>query len=401
MERGSKVKLEIEKCAFGGDGLARLEDGRIVFVPGTLPGETVIAEITAVKPNYLRAKAVQFGPPSPHRVEPGCSAFGRCVGCTYCHATYEYETELKNRQLTDFVTGAGLAPLRGILPPLAPAPDYGYRNKLQLHVNKEGSETQIGYVASDNQTVTEITACPLAGPEINAELARFLADPGCRHSVHNRMTLTFRYTPRDGVKFWRNNAPRNASWLRENTSLGELAVPQDGFFQVNPGGVEVMIGEVRELLAELRPEYFVDVYCGVGLFSAAAHAEKVPHIRGVELSEDAVKAAEYNLTKLRDAADARFVAADAVAALPEILAETSASTVIAVDPPRTGLSLKAAHLLSAADAAALLYISCHPATWTRDAGRLAKGGWKLRQVRMVNQFARTAHFELVSVFVKD
>ncbi len=397
MEIGTRIKVEIEKCVFGGNGLARHE-GQVVFVDAALPGEVLIAEVTAVKPNYLRAKAVKYGMLSPRRIESECPAFGRCPGCSYCHVDYAYEIELKDAQLRDFVANAGLEPAEGILPALAPEPAYGYRNKLSLHVNKEGSETMIGYVADDNQTVTPIDHCPLACPEINEELAKQLADPGFRHSVHNRMDLTFRYTPRDGVKFFRNAPPRNASWLREATSVGELAVPLGGFFQVNPGGVEAMIKEMRALLKKYPVKRFVDLYCGVGLFSAVAAEAGVAEIRGAELSEDAVTAARYNL-KQRGRADAVFTACDACDALPELTAGADpAETMIVIDPPRGGLSLKMGRLLAETRGAALVYISCNPATWTRDAGRIVKGGWKLQSVRQLNQFGRTAHFELISIF---
>ncbi|MGE4565758.1 MAG: class I SAM-dependent RNA methyltransferase, partial [Victivallaceae bacterium] len=337
MEIGTRIKVEIEKCVFGGNGLARHE-GQVVFVDAALPGEILIAEVTAVKSNFLRAKAVKFGTLSPRRIEPECPAFLRCPGCSYCHVDYAYETELKDAQLRDFVAQAGLEPVEGILPAIAPEPAYGYRNKLSLHVNKEGSETMIGYVADDKQTVTPIDHCPLAHPAINAELAKLLATPGFRHSVHNRMDLTFRYTPRDGVKFFRNAPPRNATWLREETSVGELAVPAGGFFQVNPGGVEALIGALRELLRQYPVKRFIDLYCGVGLFSAVAAEAGVAEIRGAELAEDAVTVARYNLTQ-RGRADAVFVAADACEALPGLMEGAEPEkTMIVIDPPRNGLT---------------------------------------------------------------
>lgn len=398
MDVGTRLKLEIEKCVFSGDGLAHV-DGQVVFVPNTLPGEVLIAEVTAVKKSFLRAKAIKFGTVSPHRVESACPAFGRCPGCAYMQTTYAYETELKQQQLCDFLATAGIEPELPVETPIAPPPELGYRNKITLHVNKEGRETMIGYVGSDKQTVTPIDHCPLAHPAINELLAQKLADPGFRHSVHNRMDVTLRYTESDGAQLWRNNPPRNASWLKETTSLGLLAVPADGFFQVNTGGADSLIAETGKLIDEYKPYRFIDLYCGAGLFSCVAAERGVPEIYGAELNESSVAAARYNL-KRRGREDAKLFVADAVKILPELIADAPSETLLAVDPPRTGLALKMAFALGALEHGTLLYISCHPATWARDAARLAKGGWKLRQVRLVNQFAKTAHFELFSYFVK-
>ncbi len=398
MEVGSLIKVEIEKCVFSGDGLAHA-DGQVVFIPGTLPGEVLIAEITAVKKNFLRAKPVKFGTVSPERIESACPAFGRCPGCAYMHTTYAYETKLKHQQLLDFLKSSNIEPVLGVGEPVAPAPELGYRNKMTIHVNKEGGETMIGYVGADKQTVTPIEHCPLAHGEINRILSEKLSAPGFRHSVHNRMDITFRYTETDGAQMWRNNPARNSSWLKESTDLGLISVPMDGFFQVNTGGANALIAETGKLIDEFKPERFIDLYCGAGLFSCVAAAHNVKEIYSAELNESSVAAAKYNL-KQRGREDAVILAADAGKVLGEMLEKAPDKTLLAVDPPRTGLALKMAFALGELAHGTLLYISCHPATWARDAVRLGKGGWKLRQVKLVNQFARTAHFELFSVFVK-
>jgi tRNA/tmRNA/rRNA uracil-C5-methylase (TrmA/RlmC/RlmD family) len=399
MEVGSQIKIEIEKCVFGGDGLGRV-DGQVVFVPGALPGEILIAEVTKIGRDFLRAKPVRWGTVSPHRIETAPNAAERYPECCYLHTTFEYETELKNRQLADFIAQTGVADPAAVMgAPIAPEPAVGYRNKLMLHVNKENGKAQIGYVGADKQSVTTVEQCPLAHPAINAELARFLADPASGHSVHNHMTLTFRYTEPDGVKFWRNQPPRNASWLRESTSIGLISVPMDGFFQVNIGGADALIAEFGGLLDQLKPQRVIDLYCGVGLFAAVAAAKGVPEIAGAELAEELVAAAKFNLAR-RERPDAEIVAADAAAALPALLEKSSASTLLVVDPPRQGLGLKLVHTLAALPSGDLVYVSCHPATWARDVGRLAKAGWNLRTVRQINQFGRTLHFEMFSYFHK-
>ena len=391
------VPLTIEKCVFGGDGLAHW-GARAVFVPGALPGEEIRARITSEKRDFLRGKVEAILTPSPHRIEPGCPRYGECPGCVYRHCSSACENELKNAQFAEFARRAGFADGQ-LETPLAPGPADGYRNKLVLHVNKAGGDTMIGYVESDDQTVFEIAACPLAHPDINALLAKQLADPGFRHSVHHRMTLTYRRTERNGVLFYRNAPPKGLSWLREDTSCGELSCPADGFFQVNPGGAEALLGEVRRELDEFRPEVFLDLCCGAGLFSAAAAQAEVPHILGADIAPESVAAARYNL-KRRGREDAEFTAGDAAALIRPAASRFAGRRVMAVlDPPRGGLSLRMKQALGdLPEGSRLVYISCHPATWARDTALLTGHGFAPVRARMLNQFARTAHFEVVSCF---
>lgn len=390
------VPLTIEKCVFGGDGLAHWGT-RAAFVPGTLPGEEVRVRITAEKKDFLRGQVEEIVEPSPHRIAPACPRYGECPGCAYRHCTFAYENELKNAQFAEFALRAGFAP-ETLEAPLAPEPADGYRNKLVLHVGKAGGDTEIGYLNGDGQTVFAVDACPLAHPDIDALLAKQLADPGFRHTVHHRMTLTYRRTEKDGVLFYRNAAPKNLSWLHETTAAGELRCPADGFFQVHPGGADALLGEIRRRIAEYKPEVFLDLCCGAGLFSAAAALENVPHILGGDIAETSVAAARYNLRE-RGRSDAEFTVGDAAALVRPAAERFAGKRILAVlDPPRGGVDARMKQALQALpEASFLVYISCNPATWARDTAYLTAHGFAPVAARMLDQFARTAHLEVVSV----
>ncbi len=391
MQIGREFQCEIEKTVFGGDGLTRVE-GEVVFLPRTLPGEKLIGRITAEKKNFSRAEVVRFGVTSPHRVEPACPCFGRCPGCDYLHTDYPGEIELKAAQLNDLLAGAGFdaAPL---LPWGAPEPALGYRNKIVLHVHKIGARTLLGYVMGDNTTVTDIESCPLAHPAINEVLVKLRGDKSFLHSLHEGMDVTFRYTPHDGVRWWRNRPAKNETWLREETPAGTLSVPCGSFFQVNPGGMELLANEFRDILDLCHPRRVVDLYSGVGLFAAVAAGAGIREIMAVESDEDATAACRYNLTKL-GVPDAEIIAGDAADAFAHRPPDDE--TLLVVDPPRNGLSARAGKALIDSPLKRLFYISCNPATWARDAARLRAGGFTLKRLRPVNMFPRTMHFELAS-----
>ncbi len=400
MQTGTQFQCEIEKVALGGDGLTRVE-GEVVFLPQTLPGEKVIAQVVSEKKNFSRARVVRFGEKSPHRVEPACPAFGRCPGCCYLHCDYRYETELKSAQLADILIQAGIEPAPGVLlPAAAPEPALGYRNKIVFHTHKVGGRTLVGYVGADNQTVTDLDGCPLAHPEINVEIARLRQDKSFLHSLHEGMEVTFRRTEANGVVFWRNRPERNTTWLREAVPFGLLSVPRGSFFQVNPGGGAMLIERFQELLAELAPRRVVDLYAGAGLFAACAAASGVGDILAVESAAAAAEAARYNL-KSFGIPEPAVIAGDAAEALAGLAERDAAGTLLVVDPPRGGLSFPAVRALNESRLSRLVYISCGPTTWARDAGRLAKGGFVLRKLQMINMFPRTEHFELFSFWSRD
>lgn len=399
MSKNLLLQLHVESCAFGGDGVTHHE-GRVIFVPGTLPGETVIAEIVSEKNDFSRARVHRIENPSPDRIAPLCPLAGICPGCHYLHASPEAETRCKAAQFAAFLETAGGPPDR-LDEPLLPGTPLGYRNKMVLHVNKESGTPQVGYVGADMQSVTPVSHCLLANDAINADLAAKLADPGFFHSIHHRMKLTWRHTERNGVIFFRNQPPKRASWLREKLRFGEISVPAGGFFQINPAGAQSLVDEFTAVLREHPVKRVIDLYCGAGLFAAAAAAAGVPEVMGAETDADAVNAARYNL-KQYGQPEAHLLADDAARALPELLRNAPEHTLLAVDPPRAGLSGTMRRCLLAQPPGRLIvYISCHPATWARDAAALRRGGCRLLRARLINQFCRTGHFEIFSLFRRE
>ncbi len=391
---GDVVRVRIEKTVFGGDGLAR-PDGRVLFVPGTIPGEAAAVAITHAKRDFARGRVVELLEASPHRVRPACRFHGVCMGCVYGHISYEGECKLKNRQLREFLRPlSASAEVPGEF--IAPEPELGYRNKIVLHTAKSGGDPRLGYVGDDNRSVTDIPECLLAHPSLNALLAELRADPGFFHSLHDRMELTLRHTEADGALCWRNRPGKDDPWLTEAVPGGVFAVPRGSFFQVNPAGMRALWQLVGEYLKSCNAAELLDVYCGSGFFACAALAAGVPAAAGVESDPEAVEAARHNVSTY-GGDPGQIHEADAGEWLVEYLAERPVPPVVLVDPPRTGLTARARRAIVEAGVRRLIYVSCNPATLVRDAGDLVKGGFRLAQARMVNMFPRSAHFEIFTV----
>lgn len=173
--------LEIEDLAYGGDGVARGLDGRAVFVPFTIPGERVEAEIVEEHRSYLRARLCGIRTAATCRVEPVCPLFGRCGGCQYQHIDYPEQVRFKCAQLRETLRRIGGFDELPPLDPIIVSPKrYGYRNKITLEpfIDTDG-EPDYGFFSHAENGFLSVDECPLATPGINAAIAAAKAATGC------------------------------------------------------------------------------------------------------------------------------------------------------------------------------------------------------------------------------
>src|SRR5256884_5953139 len=292
------VDLKIEDVAFGGKGVAR-EKGKAVFVPYTIEGETVSAEIVREKKQFAEAELVEVKQSSPDRVEPQCPYFGRCGGCAYQHISYEHQLAIKWRQVRDALERIGKlkdVPMR----PIIPSPEqYGYRNRITVHAQ----EGVIGFFRRDSHRLIDIEHCPISRGGVNRALAELRAQPHVRDG---------HYT------------------LRASANARVFSQPNDAVAKT-----------LRDLVVDLVPanqQLLIDAYCGSGLF-AKALLDKFERVIGIDWDRFAIAAAKEDASPKETyiAGDVEDVEAAVSAANVEIAGDTAATTMV-VDPPATGLS---------------------------------------------------------------
>jgi 23S rRNA (uracil1939-C5)-methyltransferase len=422
--------LTITDVPYGGRGIGRLE-GKVCFVPGVLPGETVRVKLTRDRGDFLEAEPLEILTASPHRLKPTCPlAFhlspltshasrltSSCPGCCYQHADYEEEVRIKNNQLGALL--ARWAPTSGrrqnpegayealpapggrsppsLLPPVpAPSP-LGYRNKMALHAQADGKEMRLGYFMADNTTILDVPACPLATAPLNAILEERRRDPSFFRTLRDGMTVTFRWTEKDGAQWWRNRASEKDVWLVESSVIGPLSVPRNSFFQMNPAMADHLVTAVMERLKADLPDTVIDLYCGVGVFALAAATLGIPKVLGIDLDGPGIQAAEYNALKL-GLKNTHWKAATANEGSLGFELDHPDQTTLIVDPPRSGLGRKLVQEILKHKPRRLLYISCAPDTMVRDAAWLKEGGYTIRSSQLFDLFPRTAHFESLTEF---
>jgi len=390
-------EIVIERLAFGGDGVGRL-DGKVCFVPGAAPGDHLEISISEDRKNFCRGRIEKIIQPAPTRIKPRCPLAGNgCPGCTYQHLTYDEEIRVKQHQLQDLLQRmAGIDPHRVVKPPIASPVDYGYRNKLTLHAQATAEGMKLGYFMADNKTVIDLPDCPLAAAEINQLLDEERHRASFREGLADGMNVTFRWTKAEKALCWRNRPAATQSCLHEETPCGEMLVPAGSFFQVNRAASGKLMEIVRDLLAVLQPQCFIDLYCGVGFFSRAAAAAGINQIIGIESDPEAVKTATRNL-KAYPQCHGRFITGKVEKTLALLSQQTMPeTTVLLVDPPRGGLDPEALRRTAALKLPHLIYVSCSPDTLCRDLKALRAAGYELKSAQLVDMFPRTAHFETVT-----
>ncbi|MBR7120789.1 MAG: class I SAM-dependent RNA methyltransferase [Lentisphaeria bacterium] len=376
--------LEISAIAYGGDGVGRLNDGRVCFVPGVVPGEKAEVRIVAEKSRFLRGKAEKIIQGSALRQTPPCPLAGSCPGCAYMHMDYACEVEWKNRQLQDFLVRSRLASPELFAEPFASPSELFYRNKLVLH----GDGNCCGYIAEDNRSIIPVSKCFLAAPEIN----EILKNTSSARTLYRKSSMQKHAVIID---------PDDPGILRENLSgAGEFAVAGDGFFQTNMPVAAELLREVRRAVKASGCRNLLELYCGVGVFSIAlAEADENLHCTGIELNGKAISFARKNAAEHQVAGRCRFYAGDAGKALKRY--QDHPEFTVLADPPRSGMEKAALQKLIRVNAQEIIYISCAADTLVRDLKTLCAAGYAVKYVRMLDMFPRTAHFEVLCVVQKQ
>ncbi|MEW5868105.1 MAG: class I SAM-dependent RNA methyltransferase [Chloroflexota bacterium] len=403
--------VSLETLVYGGEALGRLPDGRAVFVPFGLPGEQVRLRLVEEKRGHARAELLEVLSASPQRQAPFCSHFGTCGGCHYQHMPYTAQLETKRQILRQQLERIG----KLANPPVAetvPAPQVtGYRNHVQFHLTPDG---KLGYHQARSEQVFPIRECRLPEAALNAlwpqldfEAIPDLERIGLRQGVDEELQLILESQDLQPPELSVEELPVSAVHLSPAGALvlagspalfmevrgSAFRVSAGSFFQVNTRMAAAMVEHVLAGLDRyqaLNPQATVlDVYCGVGLFSAFL-AGRAGRLIGIEASPSACEDFVANLDEFDHV---ELYEAPAEAVLPHLEVKPG---VVLVDPPRAGLERAALDALLALGAPWLVYVSCDPATLGRDARRLAAGGYRLEQATPFDLFPQTYHIESIS-----
>ena len=456
---GDIVELDIATLAYGGQGVARLDE-LVVFVRGAVPGDCVRAKVTRRKKSYAEARVIELLTPSPRRIAAVCEHTEDCGGCEWQTLSYEAQLEYKQQQVVDSLQRLGhlegyeLEPIRGMDVP------WRYRNKMELSFGEaEDGELLLGLHRRGSwREIVETTDCRLASVRINrarqavadaaralglrpygrdhhhgllrhlvvreglssgdlllnlfvaarfpeeAELvARVAADCGC-----TSFGITVNETPADAAVGDGPHMLLGPPHIRERLAGVELQVPAAAFLQTNSAMCETLYAIALAFAAPEASRPAVDLYCGIGSLSLPL-ARGARQVQAVEIQEEAVVAARENAAR-SGITNVDFHARDVRPLLklpphPTLDAGrddgAERPAVVRVDPPRAGRARRARQRAAARGAERFVYVSCNPTTLAGNGAELAELGYSLRRVAAVDMFPQTHHIETVALFTRN
>ena len=419
---GDVIEAAIEKPAAGGRMIARHE-GQILLISAAIPGERVSARIERVEKRLAFASTLRVLSPSSDRRDPGRDPL--CGGCLYAHIAYAAQVRLKSEIVADAFSRIGRIPMSAPIS-VASSPEAGYRMRARLHVAGDAAGfyrehtheicdvRQTGQLA--NASVDTIDRALLASGdargsvealEISENIAgdqralHFDIVPDARtfHAALDRIVMAAGLTGATArgrvgplVRVGDSAVADPLSALTGDPAVaGALRRQPTSFFQANRFLLDTLVGTVVDAVPLDGP--ILDLYAGVGLFSAALAAKGGQRITAVEGDRNSAADLKENA--------AQFSAAiRAITARVEDYADAQGGTAasIVVDPPRSGMSREAADGIARHGASRIVYVSCDPPTMARDARRLLDAGYELTSLQGFDLFPNTPHVESVGVF---
>ncbi len=437
--------LTIEKLIYGGDGLSRLPPdasgrGKAVFIPFVLAEEQVEASITEQKSSFARARVQSVTQASPHRVDPPCPYFGRCGGCHYQHADYEHQLQAKKQILRETLLRTAKLELANDIH-VHPSPPWNYRNRSRLQVQTKPTFLT-GYFRMGSHELLSIEQCPISSPLINRGIAvlwpsgraekvpqgvreveffanaddsQLLIEISCSSDARRAAVrmwaeelsagmpevtgiAAFRQSQSSAARLQEQLVSVGVDHLTYRTQRASYQVSSGSFFQTNRHLTDELVKTVTE---GQSGELALDLFAGVGLFSTVL-AGAFHRIVSVEMSQTCSADLSCNQTSNGEAVQAT---AEQYLARAENSGRGGKGVVLphdfhkpdlaVVDPPRTGLGERVARLLTSLGAPRVVYVSCDPATLSRDLVALVSGGYRIEQVHLLDLFPQTYHFESV------
>ncbi|MBO4436583.1 MAG: class I SAM-dependent RNA methyltransferase [Fibrobacter sp.] len=408
-------EVRIEKMVQGGEGMARLPDGRVCFVAGALPGEFCKVAVTFTKKDFARGHVVEvLEGASPDRVEARCPLYGKCGGCSLQHLDSEKQAEyLAQVERENFRRIARIALPESFTVHTGPA--WGYRNRARVVVvcDQVGDKpiVRFGFRKQESNSVALFKNCPVLTPALNEFLqgkAREIFAGKFRPGREMEVNL---FDNGSGeISYYYEGMP--ASEFNENAiSVAEICgkkIETDAsvFFQSNLALLPALVKSVRDAVdegvanGEASDEWLIDLFSGVGFFAAMLE-DKFKRVTTVEREEKCLQHAKVNLSVFdgdKKAATIENVSAPAEEWLARNVVDIPATLI--VDPPRTGLPKEALDAIADSSVNRLIYVSCHPVTLARDTALLAEKGFKIRRAEAFAFYPQTPHLEMMLVLTR-
>ncbi|MCS6113552.1 23S rRNA (uracil(1939)-C(5))-methyltransferase RlmD [Shewanella baltica] len=430
----AKLSLSVNQLDHLGAGIAQ-HQGKVVFIPGALPDETVTVQLTEQKKNYARAKLIKVDTPSSERVEPECPHYHTCGGCDLQHMSLSGQREHKEAALLDIMAKFAGAE-GGTLSPALTGEGWHYRRRARLATlfDKNTKHLSLGFRAASSSNVVPISQCQvLAKPlsDLIVPFAKLLNQLSAKASLGHLeliaadnghfavLRITKALNDKDLAKlsaFAEQHLIHICLQDNEGQFQGvgaELVLPvyqllddkvesdavslsftPGNFVQVNGQINKAMVAQAMDWLAPAPDERILDLFCGMGNFSLplAKMGADVIGVEGVAemVTQARVNAKANNLDKLT------FYHGDLSADL-SLEPWMGKIDKLLLDPARAG-AFESLQWLKKMKPRKVVYVSCNPASLARDSAVLLERGYRLQQLGLIDMFPQTHHIEAMALF---
>ncbi|WP_312642613.1 23S rRNA (uracil(1939)-C(5))-methyltransferase RlmD [Hydrogenoanaerobacterium sp.] len=435
------VNIEITDITDEGNGVGKV-DGFTVFVPGTAVGDKLRARLVKLQKNFGYGIVEELLSPSPDRIDPDCSVYRQCGGCSLRHISYEAELAIKENWVVQHLRRIGgiTAP---VLPIIGSPRQNGYRNKTQCPIRDDGQGVRLGMFGKRSHRVIQCTDCKLQ-PAHFEQILQTVQD-FCKEqhiSIYNEQNHTglLRHVyireaqatgetmvclvvngnelPHSDILIKRLTAccpsvksiVLNSNTAKTNIILGKtcktlwgkdhitdilcgvkIDISPLSFYQVNREGAEQLYSIAAEFAGLTGNELLLDLYCGAGTIGLSM-AHKVRELIGVEIIPAAIENAKQN-AKNNGITNAHFICDDAKGAAAMLKQQGLTPDVIVLDPPRKGCEPEVLQLVADMCPQRIVMVSCNSATLARDLAVLQTLGYQTVNAQPVDMFPRTSHVE--------
>ncbi|OZB42921.1 MAG: 23S rRNA (uracil(1939)-C(5))-methyltransferase [Alishewanella sp. 34-51-39] len=428
---GQQIKLQIDNLDYEANGISRYQQ-KIAFVSGALPGEQVLASVTEDKADYLKARTVKVLQQSAERVEPFCPSFTRCGGCQLQYLSAEQQRLYKQQGVQALLChqlGLQTLPWQ----PMLSAADRHYRRKARIGLwyDKKQRQLTVGFRQGGSKQLAEVTHCDvlatplqpifatlkqvvprLSRPESVTHAEVILADEQPVVVIRHVAALTaaeqqaFVSVWPDASWYGEAEPGKFTSWQYADQPLRYTLAEQginlefaaDDFIQVNTDVNQLLVSQAVAWLAPTAEDTILDLYAGMGNFSLAL-AKSAKLVHGVEGLSKMVQQATEN-AQLNQLQNVHFWQADLHLPWGKTAWNQPIYQKVLLDPARAGAEGAVKQLL-VLKPAQILYVSCNPATFARDAKVLLAAGYQLQKLAGVDMFPHTAHLELMALFSRQ
>ncbi|MFV3011680.1 23S rRNA (uracil(1939)-C(5))-methyltransferase RlmD [Clostridium botulinum] len=443
MRKGKEYEFLIEETEFPGTGVAQ-KDGVPVYIKGTVPGQKVLAKVTKKRREYAQAKLLEIIENIDYAIENKCPHFGQCGGCSTQYIPYEKQLQIKEEQLLKLFKTKEIKGFDFLGVEKSPE-EYEYRNKMEFTFGdmEKGGDLTLGmHVKNRNFSIVTVDNCEIVDRDFRnilttvvnyfnekrlpkyrvmshegflrnlvirkakntgeilinivttsqmefdfKEIVDMLLKVECKGEIKG-ILHTINDTLSDVVQVDKLEILYGRDYIIEELLGLKFKIAPEAFFQTNSKGAEKLYSIVKDFLDDASSKVVFDLYCGTGTIGQIV-APKAKKVIGVELIEEAVKAANEN-AKLNGLNNCEFIAGDVAKVIKDVKQKPD---IIILDPPRPGVHPVALEYVVKFEPKEIIYVSCNPKTLVDDLKYLIDNGYKLEKVKGMDMFPHTPHVE--------